>query len=164
MVSMTTATIKPYARSRSADASAWFLGKSLVTFLATGEDTDGQFALIESQARKGGEPPAHVHRDEDECFYVVAGEVSFRVDGQTFHGRPGTWVVVPRGTVHSFAIDSDEATMLVLFTPAGFERFFREMSEPATSVTTPPVPASPPDVPRLIAVAAKYGSEFVAPS
>jgi quercetin dioxygenase-like cupin family protein len=164
MVSMTTPTIKPYARSRSTDASAWYRGNTLVTFLATGEDTDGQFALMEFQGRKGNEPPPHVHQDEDECFYVVAGEVSFRVDGQTFHGCPGSWVVVPRRTVHSFVFDSDEATMLVLFTPAGFERFFQEMSEPATSVTTPPVPASPPDVPRLLATAAKHGSTFVAPS
>jgi quercetin dioxygenase-like cupin family protein len=164
MVSMTTPTIKPYARSRSSDASAWFHGNTLVTFLATGEDTNGQFSLMESLARKGSEPPPHVHQDEDECFYIVAGEVSFRVDGQTFYGRPGSWVLVPRGTVHSFVLDSDEATMLVLFTPAGFERFFQEMSEPAVSVTTPPTPASPPDIPRLLATAAKYGSTFVAPS
>lgn len=154
---------EPYARSRSTDASAWFNGNTLVTFLATGEDTDGQFALIESQARKGSEPLPHVHSDEDECFYVVAGQVSFHVDGQTIHGRPGSWVAIPRGTIHSFVIDSDEATMLVLFTPAGFERFFQEMSVPATSLTTPP-PASPPNIPRRLAVSAKYGCTFAGPA
>jgi quercetin dioxygenase-like cupin family protein len=155
--------IKPYTRSWSTDASAWFHGNTLVTFLATGDDTGGQFSLIESLARKGSEPPPHVHRDEDECFYIVAGQVSIQVDGQTFDGRPGSWVVIPRGTVHSFALESDEVTMLVLFTPAGFERFFQEMSEPATSVTTPPTPVSPLDIPRLLAVSAKYGSTFVGP-
>jgi hypothetical protein len=51
-----------------------------------------------------------------------------------------------------------------MFTPAGFERFFQEMSEPATSVTTQPAPGGPPDVPLLLATAAKLGSTFVAPS
>lgn len=159
-----TPTIKPYARSQGAGASAWFHGNTLITFLATGEDTGGQFAVLEFRSRKGSEPPPHVHQDEHECFYVVAGEVSFHVADQTFHGRAGSWVVVPRGTVHSFALDSDEATMLVFFTPAGFERFFQEMSVPATSVTTPPVHTDPPDIPRLLATAAKFGCTFVAPS
>jgi quercetin dioxygenase-like cupin family protein len=161
---MSPTTLKPYTRSRSSDASAWYLGKILFTFLATAEDTNGQFALLEAQGKKGNEPPPHTHRDEDECFYIVSGEVSVFVDGQRFYGRPGSWVFIPRGSVHTFALESDEATMLILFTPAGFEGYFQEMSVPADSIVTPPISAGPPDVQHLLAVGAKYGCEFVAPS
>ena len=164
MLTMTATTMKPYTRSRGTDASAWYLGRQLVTFLATGEDTDGQFGLMEFRSRKGGEPPAHIHHGEDECFYVVDGAITFHVGDQIVQGQPGTWVVIPRGTVHSFAIDTEEVTVLVLFTPAGFERFFQELSQPALSVTEPPPPSGPPDIPHLIAVGAKYGCEFLAPA
>jgi quercetin dioxygenase-like cupin family protein len=61
------------ARGRqSLDRSVWYNG-SLMTFLATGEDTQGQFALIEAVARKGNVPPPHIHHREEETFYVLGG-------------------------------------------------------------------------------------------
>ena len=50
---------------RSLDHSVWYNG-SLMTFLATGADTHGQFALIEALARRGNVPPPHIHHREDE--------------------------------------------------------------------------------------------------
>ena len=50
---------------QSLDHSVWYNG-SLMTFLATGEDTHGQFALIEAVARRGNVPPPHIHHREDE--------------------------------------------------------------------------------------------------
>jgi len=51
-----------FGRGRqSLDQSVWYSGH-LMTFLATGEDTQGQFALIEAVARKGNVPPSDVHR------------------------------------------------------------------------------------------------------
>jgi hypothetical protein len=51
--------------------------------------------------------------------------------------------VVPMGVAHTFRVDSDTARVLVLSTPAGIERFVRDGSVPATSLTLPP-----PDTPR----------------
>jgi quercetin dioxygenase-like cupin family protein len=161
---MTVATTIPYARTESAEHSAWYLNHHLVTFLANGEDTGGHFSLMKYSGRKGGEPPPHIHRNEDECFYVLEGEMTFKVGGQTFRGQAGTWVVIPRGVEHTFTIDTEVAVCLVMFTPAGFERYFQEMSEPAQSITMPPAPNGPPDYARLIAVANKYGCEFTSGS
>ena len=69
-----TESLAVSAGRQSLDRSVWYNG-SLMTFLATGEDSHGQFALIEAVARKGNVPPAHIHHREDEIFYVLEGEV-----------------------------------------------------------------------------------------
>jgi quercetin dioxygenase-like cupin family protein len=153
-----------FARGRqSLDQSVWYNGW-LVTFLTTGQDTQGQFALTEQVSRQGHVPPPHIHHREDELFYVLEGEMTFSVGDRTIKATPGTLAFVPRGVVHSFALDSELVRMLVMFTPAGFEGFFKECSVPAPSMTLPP-PAEMSDSERqnMMAVAPKYGTEFVLP-
>jgi quercetin dioxygenase-like cupin family protein len=153
-----------FARGRqSLDRSIWYSG-SLMTFLATAEDTQGQFALIEAVARKGNAPPPHIHHREDEIFYVVEGEITATVGNKTIKATPGTLVFMPRGVAHSFAIESEQVRMLVLLTPAGMEGWFRELGVPAPAMTLPPAVEVPySDIQRILAVAPKYGLEFVAP-
>ena len=71
---------------QSLDHSVWYNG-ALMTFLATGEDTHGQFALIEAVGRKGSDAPPHIHHREDEIFYVLEGEIVFSVSDRTNQGH-----------------------------------------------------------------------------
>ena len=153
-----------FARKRqSLQQSIWYNG-SLMTFLATAEDTQGQFALIEAVARKGNAPPPHMHHQEDEIFYVVEGEITASVGNKTIKATPGTLVFMPRDVVHSFAIESEQVRMLVLLTPAGMEGWFKEFSVPAPAMTLPPVAEVPfSEIQRMLAVAPKFGLEFVLP-
>lgn len=48
-------------------------------FLATGEETNGKYALFEALVGPGGGPPPHVHSREEEGFYVLEGEITFQV-------------------------------------------------------------------------------------
>src|SRR6516162_2555111 len=122
---------------QSLDRSVWYNG-SLMTFLATGEDSHGQFALIEAVSRRGNVPPPHIHHREDEIFYVLEGEVVVSVGDRTIEGTPGTMVFLPRDVGHSFTIESEQCRMLILLTPAGLERWFKEFSVPAQAMTLPP--------------------------
>ena len=70
---------------QSLDHSVWYNG-ALMTFLATGEDTHGQFALIEAVGRKGSDAPPHIHHREDEIFYVLEGEIIVSVGDHTMKG------------------------------------------------------------------------------
>lgn len=154
----------PFAQGRqSLDRSIWYNG-SLMTFLATGEDTEGQFALIESVTRKGNGPPPHIHHREDETFDVVEGEVTVSVGDRSITATPGTMVFLPRGIPHTFAIESDQARMLVLVTPAGLEGWFKEFSVPAPAIALPP-PAelSYSQIQEILAEAPKFGLEFILP-
>jgi quercetin dioxygenase-like cupin family protein len=102
------------------DRSVWYNG-SLMTFLATGEDTHGQFALIEAVARRGNVPPPHIHHREDETFYVLEGEVVVSVGDRTIRGTAGTMFFLPRDVAHSFTIESEQSRMLILLLPRGWK-------------------------------------------
>ncbi len=147
------------------DRAVWYSGY-LLTFLATGEDTGGKYCLVEEVGRKGvsAEPPLHVHAREEEAFYVIEGAMTFQVGEEVIHAPAGTFVRLPRGVPHRFALASDEVRLLNLCAPAGFEGFFEELSEPAPALTLPPAPDGPPDIPKLLAAAAKYGVEILPPS
>src|SRR5690348_2788601 len=80
------------------------------------------------------EPPLHVHRNEDEWFYVLEGTVTFHVGGQDHLGTAGAFVAFPRAIPHTFSLETPAARFLVIDTPGGFEH----MSE--RQPTTPQVP------------------------
>jgi len=146
---------------RSLDRSVWYNGW-LLTFLATGEETQGQFALIEAVGRRGNVPPPHIHRREDEITYVLEGEIVFSVADRTIKGTPGTLIFLPRDERHSFTIESEQLRMLILVTPAGLEGWFKEFSVPAPAMALPP--ADEPgyhDVQRMLDVASRSRLEFV---
>lgn len=153
-----------FSRGRQClDRSVWYNG-ALMTFLASGEDTHGQFALIEAVGRRGNVPPPHIHHREDEIFYVLEGEIVVSVGDRTVKGTPGTMIFLPRDVRHSFTIESEHSRMLILVTPAGFEAWFREFSVPAAAMTLPP--ANEPaygEVQRMLEAAPRYGLEFVLP-
>jgi mannose-6-phosphate isomerase-like protein (cupin superfamily) len=92
-------------------------------FLARSEDTP-RFNLARIVIAPGAEgPPAHAHRDEDDSFYVLSGELTFDVDGESVVAGPGTFVLVPPGVVHTFANRTAEPVELVnVHAPAGFDR------------------------------------------
>src|SRR5437762_2124043 len=148
---------------QSLEQSVWYTGW-LLTFLATGEETRGQFALMEQVGRKGNVPPRHIHHREDETFYVIEGEMTFVVGDQTITATPGTMVFAPRDIAHSFTIDSEHVRLLVMVAPAGAEEFFKECSVPAPSMTLPPPTETPySEIQKMMALAPSYGFEFVAP-
>lgn len=121
--------------------------------LLTGEDTEGRFTLVENRNPPGVGPPPHVHRNEDEVFYVLAGRVEFEVDGERRVGEAGTTVLLPRGSTHTWRVVGDEdARMLIMLMPAGLEDYFRELSGLAGD--------GPPDMEAVLEVSARHGIEF----
>jgi quercetin dioxygenase-like cupin family protein len=133
------------------------------TFLVTGEQTGGAYFVMEALVPPGGGPPPHIHRNEDETFYMVEGECTIIVGDKTVHARTGDFVNVPRGTVHCFSNNSSvTARMIVTFTPAGMEGFFEETLEPATNRNAAPPQNNTAVAEKYVAAAAKYGLEFVA--
>ena len=137
----------------------------LVTFKAVGEDSNGAYSLFESCTLPGMGVPPHRQRYEDEAFFVLAGVYTFLIDDQQVELQAGGYAFAPRGTVHGFTNTGETAArMLILVSPGGIhEQFFVEAGEPIADPTNPPAPSGPPDFPRLLAVAAKYGIEILPP-
>ncbi|KAB8331747.1 cupin domain-containing protein [Scytonema tolypothrichoides VB-61278] len=150
----TTETISNYE-------ALWVVGVDRATFIKTGKDTGGRYTLAEFLVPPQAGAPPHIHRRENEWFYITDGELSFEMDNQPINATPGTLIYSPKDHVHTFKnLGTDPATMLVVWTPSGIEEFFREVGDPV-SPTDPFTPPLPPDIPRLIAAAPKYGIEFL---
>src|SRR5437660_2006590 len=71
-------------------------------FLATGEDTNGNYAIWEAIVPPGGGPPPHVHSREEEGFYILEGEITLTVGGKRSVATAGMFANMPVGTPHSF--------------------------------------------------------------
>jgi quercetin dioxygenase-like cupin family protein len=133
-------------------------------FLATGEDTNGKYALWEAVVPPGAGPPPHVHRREQEGFYVLEGEITFTINGERVVATAGTFANMPVGTPHSFKNESDRpAKMLVSVAPAGLEQMFFEVGQPVAEGAVTAPPPSKDEVERLLAAAPRYGIEIQLP-
>ena len=133
-------------------------------FLATGDDTNGKYALLEALVPPGGGPPPHVHSREEEGFYVLEGEITFTVNGERVVATAGTFANMPVGTPHSFKNESDRpAKMLISVAPAGLEKMFFEVGVPVSRGATTAPPPTKQEIEKLLAVAPRYGIEIRLP-
>ena len=102
----------------------------LLTFKARGAQTAGRLTAFENVIAPLDGPPLHTHDQEDESWYILEGRLRFRLGDELQEAPEGTFVFVPRGTPHCFQnVGDDPARILVLFTPAGMERFFDEFAK-----------------------------------
>jgi quercetin dioxygenase-like cupin family protein len=158
----TTAPGDPIVLLPGAGEALWFLG-TLVTVKSSAETTGGTVAVTENLAPRGAGSPLHVHRREDEWFYVTEGALTFWVGGQVIEAPAGSFVYGPRDVPHTFIVSSEQARFLLVAEPAGFESFMRAVAEPAQQLVIPPPATEPPDVARLSAIAADHGIEILGP-
>jgi quercetin dioxygenase-like cupin family protein len=140
----------------------WFFG-GVTTIKADGAQTGGRMMLTEQTAPRGSGSPLHVHHHEDEWFYVLAGELTIWVAGQTVVAAPGSFVFGPRDVPHTFIVSSDEARFLLVTQAAGFEGFIRTLGAPAPVAEIPPAPTAPPDMEPILRAAAQHGLEILGP-
>lgn len=103
---------------------------STLLFKAIAETTGGAFSLHERYVPPGGRrPPAHVHPDRVEAFWVLGGMAEFELDGHFTQAGPGSFVLVPGGVAHTFGAGRGEpAHVLVLHSPA-LDDYFRELAD-----------------------------------
>jgi quercetin dioxygenase-like cupin family protein len=136
----------------------------LYRFLATGEETDGKYAMWEAMVPPGGGPPPHVHSREEEAFLVLDGEITFTAGDQRIVATAGTFVNKPVGSLHSFKNASNQtARMIISVAPAGLEQMFFEVGQPMRPGETPQPPTQA-EIEKLLAVAPNYGVEIKLPA
>jgi quercetin dioxygenase-like cupin family protein len=132
----------------------WMPGAVRTEIHLTAEDTSGAFCLIVDHPPAGWSLPAHRHHNEAETIHIVEGEFEMEVDGARSQLSAGQTVHVPRGVIHSGAnIGQQPGRRVVLFSPAGMERFFLEAGAPT--------PDSEIDLAAALASATRHGWEFI---
>jgi quercetin dioxygenase-like cupin family protein len=91
-------------------------------------DTGGELFVFQHTNMGKGGPPRHIHHEQDEWFYAVAGEFAVEVGDERYRLLPGDSLFAPRGIAHAWAHVSDQpGTLITTVSPAGtFEDFIRE--------------------------------------
>jgi len=134
--------------------------------LISGEQTGGNYAVIDMLVPPGGGPGPHAHKDLQEMFYVVEGEIEFKMEGGKYIAKKGSFVNIPfGGKVHCFKNKTDNlAHLLCTVIPAGLDSFFKEIGIPVEAGTFLPhsIP-NPEELNRLKSIAEKYGQELYPP-
>ena len=127
---------------------------------ARDKDTAGAYSVHDNTIPPGSPGPRpHIHRNHDEAFYVLKGELTVRVGAREITAPAGSFVVVPRGVVHQPSNPGTKPTrVLLVFSPAGMDRFFEEAAEGRMPLQAKP--ADPAVQERLAAFTEKYGYEF----
>lgn len=118
---------------------------------ASAESTNGAFGIVEEI--DAVDAPPHVHRREDELFYVLEGRHVFTVGDTEHQAGPGDLVFGPRGVPHSQQHLDRSGRTLTIFSPGGLEGFFRELSEADASGAI--------DFENIGRIAASYGVTWV---
>ena len=99
-----------------------------LAFLVTGEDTS-HTSMFEWTVPAGFSTGLHVHRVQEETFYVLDGECEWRIGGRTIRAAPGAYVFIPPGVPHDIANVSDRpARMIMTVSPPGHEHYFEELA------------------------------------
>jgi quercetin dioxygenase-like cupin family protein len=120
-----------------------------------GSETDGRFTLLEFDTPKEVGPPPHSHAWR-EGYWVLEGELELMIDGKTQTLSPGSWVLVPGGTIHTSKALSERTRYLMFAEPAGVEDFLLEVQEGTAD--------DPGNLETILAIAARHGFEVAAPA
>jgi mannose-6-phosphate isomerase-like protein (cupin superfamily) len=130
------------------------LGGIGVRFMIDGEESGGGFALVEHpMGPRALAAPMHRHSREDEYSFILEGRVGASLGGEVVYGGPGDLIFKPRGQWHTFWNAGDQpARILEIISPAGFEKFFEQITGLAERGELDPA--------AMAALAATYGTEL----
>lgn len=103
--------------------SVTYGGGSNTELKIPGEQSGGDWAVVEWRVRSGDEPPFHTHTREDESVYVLEGAITAFVGDQRIDVDAGSYAALPKGLQHGLMVRGEEARLLVTLAPAGAEYF-----------------------------------------
>ena len=131
------------------------------TIIASKEDTGGTYSFIECKVFPGGGPVPHIQTREHEAFYLVEGQLTFKVDKQRIEAKPGTFINVPPNIFHSYKNETDEiAKLITILSPPGMEQLFIEIGVEVSDTNVKPPPFTKEQIEKNTSIAAKYGMEI----
>jgi quercetin dioxygenase-like cupin family protein len=129
---------------------------------ARGDGTPGGYGVVELAGAPGDAPPLHLHRHDDEGFYVLDGAFRLYAGQRAIDLRPGQFARIARGTPHAYCVVSETPARWLAISNGGFEHFVEEVSIPAQAPTIPDDPYLPP-AEQLAEIALRHGIELLGP-
>lgn len=130
--------------------------------IISGEETNGNYAVIEMLVPPNGGPPPHSHPETQEMFYVVQGQFEFKTETGKQIVDEGGFINIPfGGAIHCFKNSSEKVgRLLCTVVPSGLENYFKEIGQPTALGQFLPIPEHTPEREALIKqVDKKYGQQ-----
>jgi quercetin dioxygenase-like cupin family protein len=131
-----------------------------VKFLASSEDTNGAWSLVELTEKPGYKTRLHRHIYTDEAYYVLQGVLTAKIADKTYELPAGSYILIPHGTPHAQGnLGNVPVKVLLTMTPGGFEGSFKDRAELIKTVK--------PDDPNFIKmreqmmITRKYDREYL---
>ena len=115
---------------REGEGRSYNLGPMTAIFKADENETEEKYSISEwwLEPHSTG-PGAHEHDDQDQIFYVLEGTLSMLGGDKWVEGSRGTFIRIPKNTMHTFENRTDKKiTFLNFDVPGGFEKHMPEMS------------------------------------
>ncbi len=123
-----------------------------VTFKVPSDQAAGA-SCLEFAAAPGFDTGLHVHKQLEETFYVLEGEFELQAGDVVRRGLPGTLMFVQPGVPHRFSNPTDfPAKLLLIMSPAAFDRYFVELADVLAR-------SGPPDSDAIAALRSKYDTQ-----
>jgi mannose-6-phosphate isomerase-like protein (cupin superfamily) len=150
---MTTTTAGPRIVAPD-NGDEGFLGSIGARWIINGPDTEERLSLVEhAMSPRALAAPLHRHTREDEYSYVLEGRMGALLGDEVVEAGPGDLVFKPRNQWHTFWNAGDEpCRILEIISPAGFERFFRELDAMGGAINADPA--------QLAALNERHGLEM----
>jgi quercetin dioxygenase-like cupin family protein len=98
-------------------------GGSSAELKLEGDQSAGEWAVVDWRVRAGDEPPLHTHTREDETLYVLDGAITAYVGDERIEVEAGSYAALPKNVSHGLRVRGDEVRLLLTVEPAGFEYF-----------------------------------------
>ena len=116
-----------------------------------GDQTGGAYALMDFATPPGAGAPPHSHDREDEVFMIQSGGLRILAGGEWNEVGPVDVVFAPKRQVHAYQNHrQDPCRFRLLVSPAGFEDFYRDLSEDSAG-------RDAPDLDRLRLICERHG-------
>ncbi|MDT7609703.1 MAG: hypothetical protein QOG96_4206 [Pseudonocardiales bacterium] len=137
----------------------WLAGGTFAVLLDAAA-TNGQLGVGRFRVSKGEAPPYHKHLREDEIFMLIKGTALLWCDDEEMELSEGGIVFLPRNIPHGYRITSDEADLLMMCTPGGFEGMFLQAGR---AVTSPRLTGAEPSREDMAKAADDFGQVVMGP-
>jgi quercetin dioxygenase-like cupin family protein len=115
---------EPVLSGPGAGRNVTYGGGSSAELKLAGEQSGGDWAVVEWRVCAGDEPPIHTHTREDEAIYVLEGAITAYVGDEKIEVEAGSYAALPKNVPHGLTVRGEEARLLITLEPAGAEYFF----------------------------------------
>jgi mannose-6-phosphate isomerase-like protein (cupin superfamily) len=138
----------------------WLVGDH-PTIKVDAQQSSGVFDACINWVAPGNGPPLHIHRREDELFYILEGSALFMQNGRSVTAGSGSTVYLEKDIAHTFkSIGKGPLRFIVVTVPSGFAAFVRECGEPIQTIPSG-YEVTPAAIEKLLRVVPRYGLEVV---